>query len=121
MTEPSRLMRDFLRDDAGTPLGAGMPSGGPLRADGQSHYEAWQSLPRRDPCSYCGAVGASGTIDHVDPRSRRGGACAGGPTRPPPSCAWGGPDVAGEMACRCDERIGELGRARPRAGSRSTA
>jgi len=70
MTELQRLMRDFLRDDAGTPLGAGMPSGGPLRADGQSHYEAWQSLLRRDPCSYCGAVGASGTVDHVDARSR---------------------------------------------------
>lgn len=70
MTELSRLMRDYLRDDAGTPLGAGMPSGGPLRADGQSHYEAWQSLLRRDPCSYCGAAGAAGTVDHVDPRSR---------------------------------------------------
>lgn len=70
MTELQRLMRDFLRDDAGTPLGAGMPSGGTLRADGQSHYEAWQSLLRRDPCSYCGAVGASGTVDHVDARSR---------------------------------------------------
>jgi len=70
MTEMQRLMRDFVRDDAGSPLGAGMPSGGPLRIDGQSHYEAWQSLLRRDPCSYCGAVGASGTVDHVDPRSR---------------------------------------------------
>ncbi len=70
MTELGRLMTDFLRDDAGSPLGAGMPSGGPLRADGQSHYEAWQSLLRRDPCSYCGARGASGTVDHVDPRSR---------------------------------------------------
>ena len=70
MTELQCLMRDFLRDDAGSPLGAGMPSGGPLRTDGQSHYEAWQSLLRRDPCSYCGAVGAAGTVDHVDPRSR---------------------------------------------------
>ena len=70
MTELQRLMRDFLRDDAGTPLGTGMPSGGPLRADGQSHYEAWQSLRRRDPCSYCGTVGGAGTVDHVDPRSR---------------------------------------------------
>jgi hypothetical protein len=65
-----RLTEDFLRDDAGTPLGHGMPTGGPLRADGQSHYEAWQALLRRDPCSYCGARGAAGTIDHVDPRSR---------------------------------------------------
>jgi 5-methylcytosine-specific restriction endonuclease McrA len=64
------LLHDFLRDDAGSPLGTGMPSGAPLRADGESHYEAWQSLLRRDPCSYCGAGGASGTVDHVDPRSR---------------------------------------------------
>ena len=64
------LIHDFLRDDAGSPLGAGMPSGAPLRADGESHYEAWQALLRRDPCSYCGARGASGTVDHVDPRSR---------------------------------------------------
>lgn len=64
-----RQTGDFLRDDAGTPLGVGMPSGGPLRADGQSHYEAWQALLRRDPCSYCGAHGAAGTVDHVDPRS----------------------------------------------------
>ena len=70
MTELQRLMSDFLRDDAGTPLGIGMPSGGSLRADGQSHYEAWQSLLRRDPCAYCGMYGASGTVDHVDPRSR---------------------------------------------------
>jgi hypothetical protein len=65
-----RLTEDFLRDDAGSPLGAGMPSGAPLRADGQSHLEAWQALLRRDPCSYCGAIGAAGTVDHVDPRSR---------------------------------------------------
>ena len=42
-----------------------MPSGRPLREDGQSHYEAWQALLRRDPCAYCGA-GAAGTVDHVD-------------------------------------------------------
>ena len=69
MTDLQRIMRDFLRDDGGTPLGTGMPSGGPLRADGQSHYEAWQSLLRRDPCAYCGTA-ASGTVDHVDPRAR---------------------------------------------------
>ena len=55
-----RLTTDFLRDDAGTPLGIGMPSGSPLRTDGQSHYEAWQSLLRRDPCCYCaGRAGRS--------------------------------------------------------------
>lgn len=66
----SRLLDDFLRDDASSPLGRGMPSGPTLRADGQSHYEAWQALVRRDPCSYCGATGPAGTVDHVDPRSR---------------------------------------------------
>ncbi len=70
MIELAYLTRDFLRDDGGSPLSSGMPSGGPLREDGQSHYEAWQALLRRDPCSYCGASGASGTVDHVDPRSR---------------------------------------------------
>jgi 5-methylcytosine-specific restriction endonuclease McrA len=65
-----QLTTDFLRDDAGSPLGIGMPSGSPLRADGQSHYEAWQALLRRDPCSYCAAAGACGTVDHVEPRSR---------------------------------------------------
>lgn len=70
MTELARLMSDFLRDDGGSPLGAGMPSGGPLRTDGQSHYEAWQTLLRRDACSYCGEHGPGGTVDHVEPRSR---------------------------------------------------
>jgi hypothetical protein len=70
MTDLDVLTYDFLRDDGGTPLGHGMPSGAPLRIDGQSHYEAWQALLRRDPCSYCGATGAAGTVDHVDPRSR---------------------------------------------------
>ncbi len=70
MNDLEALTYDFLRDDAGTPLGHGMPSGAPLRADGQSHYEAWQALLRRDPCSYCGARGEAGTVDHVEPRSR---------------------------------------------------
>ena len=70
MNDLDALTYDFLRDDAGTPLGHGMPSGAPLRADGQSHYEAWQALLRRDPCSYCGACGEAGTVDHVEPRSR---------------------------------------------------
>ena len=62
------LLNDYLRDDAGTPLGPGMPSGRPLRADGQSHYEAWLSMVRQDPCSYC--PGPGGTVDHIEPRSR---------------------------------------------------
>ncbi len=64
------LLHQFLRDDAGTPLGPGMPSGSPLRVDGQSHYEAWLALVRRDPCAYCGERGSCGTVDHVDPRCR---------------------------------------------------
>ena len=63
-------METYLRDDAGSPLGVGMPSGRTLRADGQSHYEAWQALLRLDPCAYCGAAGPGGTVDHVEPRSR---------------------------------------------------
>ena len=46
-----RLLEEFLRDDAGAPLGPGMPSGSPLRVDGQSPYDAWLALVRRDPCS----------------------------------------------------------------------
>ncbi|MEY2515859.1 MAG: hypothetical protein QOJ89_3217 [bacterium] len=69
MTDLTHTTRDFLRDDGGSPLGPGMPSGAPLRADGQSHYDAWLALLRRDPCSYCGACW-SGTVDHVEPRSR---------------------------------------------------
>jgi hypothetical protein len=69
MADLQHLTTEYLRDDAGSPLGVGMPSGGPLREDGQSHYEAWQALLRRDPCSYCDAS-VSGTVDHVDPRSR---------------------------------------------------
>ncbi len=63
------LLHDFLRDDAGTPLGPGMPSGRPLRLDGERHYDAWLRLLRSDPCAYCGRAG--GTVDHVEPRSRR--------------------------------------------------
>jgi hypothetical protein len=63
------LLHTFLRDDAGHPLGPGMPMGAPLREDGQSHYDAWQAILRRDPCAYCGAA-RSGTVDHIEPRSR---------------------------------------------------
>lgn len=59
---------EYLRDDAGSPLGVGMPSGRTLRADGQSHYAAWQALLRLDPCVFC--AGPGGTVDHLEPRSR---------------------------------------------------
>jgi 5-methylcytosine-specific restriction endonuclease McrA len=62
------LLTTFLRDDPGTPLGTGMPSGRPLRLDGERHYDAWLRLARQDPCAYCGGPG--GTVDHVEPRSR---------------------------------------------------
>jgi len=68
-TQIHRTLAQFLRDDAGSPLGPGIPGGRPLRTDGQSHYEAWLALARRDPCAYCG-VGASGTVDHVEPQCR---------------------------------------------------
>jgi 5-methylcytosine-specific restriction endonuclease McrA len=58
----------FLRDDPGMPLGAGMPTGGPLREDGESHRSAWLRLLRADPCSYCGGPG--GTVDHVEPKRK---------------------------------------------------
>lgn len=63
------LITTYLRDDAGTPLGIGMPSGRPLREDGERHYDAWQRLLRLDPCAYCGR-GPSRTVDHIEPRSR---------------------------------------------------
>lgn len=63
------LLTTYLRDDGGTPLGVGMPSGAPLRLDGERHYDAWLRLLRLDPCAYCGTPGA-GTVDHVEPRSR---------------------------------------------------
>ncbi len=99
--DPEQTLHTFLRDDAGTPLGTGMPSGAPLRLDTpdgafgtpmgtghERHYDAWLRLLRADPWTYCGGPG--GTVDHVEPRSRtaRGvgsahswlnvvGACAG--------------------------------------------
>lgn len=60
---------DFLRDDPGTPLGVGMPSGRALREDGDSHLEAWGRVVRSDPCALCGGPG--GSLDHIEPRSRR--------------------------------------------------
>lgn len=72
----------FLRSDPGHPLGPGTPSGRPLGFDG-AHIERWKALLRWDPCSYCGrvpevirdpqtgALGPSGTVDHVVPRKTR--------------------------------------------------
>jgi len=68
-TSAAAARAEFLRDDAGTPLGARAGgSGRPLREDGQSHYDAWLAQLRREACAYCGAPG--GTVDHVEPRSR---------------------------------------------------
>ena len=64
----------FDADEAGHPLGAGFPSGAPLRRDGQSHRDGWMSVVRRDPCAYCG-VPAAGTVDHIEPQ--RGRPCSG--------------------------------------------
>lgn len=60
---------DFLRSDPGYPLGRGYPPGRSLRADGESHREAWMRVLRADPCSFCGRAG--GTLDHIEPRSGR--------------------------------------------------
>lgn len=65
---PAAVLDEFLRDDGGTPLGRGYPSGRALRRDGERHYDAWLRMLRADPCAYCGGPG--GTVDHVDPRSR---------------------------------------------------
>ena len=62
----------WLDSDPGHPLGPGYPSGSPLREDGETHRGAWMRLLRGDPCSYCDAPGPSGTLDHIEPRSRPG-------------------------------------------------
>jgi len=62
-------MTDWDRDDAGHPLGVGMPSGSPLRQDGDSHREGWERIVRRDPCSYCDRLG--GSVDHIIPKAAR--------------------------------------------------
>lgn len=67
----SCLLADFNEEQAGHPLGVGMPSGSPLREDGETHLEAWQRILRADPCAICGAP-ASGTIDHIEPKSHGG-------------------------------------------------
>jgi len=65
-------MSDLYDDTAGHPLGVGMPSGSPLREDGESHLDAWKRILRADLCAYCAAPGPSGTVDHMDPTSRGG-------------------------------------------------
>ena len=75
-----RTFEEWLRDDAGHPLGPAVPPGHTLRADGESHRQAWQRVVRADPCAYCGRRSAAGTVDHIEPRSRpaRLGRAAGG-------------------------------------------
>jgi len=59
----------FLRSDAGTPLGHGYLSGTPIYGGehARAHIDRWMGLLRSDPCSYCGQRGA-GTVDHIRPR-----------------------------------------------------
>ena len=59
----------FLRSDAGTPLGHGYLSGTPIYGGEHAgaHIDRWMGLLRTDPCSYCGQRGA-GTVDHIRPR-----------------------------------------------------
>lgn len=59
---------EFQENHAGSPLGVGMPSGSPLRKDGESHSDAWRRLLREDPCAYCDKR-VSSTVDHIEPRS----------------------------------------------------
>jgi 5-methylcytosine-specific restriction endonuclease McrA len=57
----------------GHPLGKGMPTGRPLRADGDTHRHGWMRILRFDLCAYCGRApepGAPNTVDHIEPRSR---------------------------------------------------
>lgn len=63
-------MDEYLRDDPGSPLGVGMPSGRTMRLDGESHREAWMRVLRYDPCALCGRRPA-GTLDHIEPQSKR--------------------------------------------------
>lgn len=56
----------YTRDDPGSPLGKGFPTGSSLRQGSESHREAWSRIMRADPCSYCGRE--AGTVDHVEPR-----------------------------------------------------
>ena len=72
------LLAEWLRDDAGTPLGFG-PSGSPLRVDGDTHRQGWMRVLRRDPCAFCDLMPGEalcsltpspvGSVDHIDPKS----------------------------------------------------
>ena len=58
----------FLRSDAGTPLGPGFVSGAPIAGDEVGpHIARWMLILRLDPCAYCGRR-PSGTVDHIKPR-----------------------------------------------------
>lgn len=61
--------RMWMTDHPGYPLGNGMPGGETMRMDGESHSNAWRRILRGDVCAYCDAPD-SGTVDHVEPRSR---------------------------------------------------
>jgi hypothetical protein len=65
--ESREVFQEFARDDPGHPLGPGVPLGGTLRVDGDTHREAWMRVIRRDPCSFCSGPG--GTVDHIEPRA----------------------------------------------------
>lgn len=78
---PNRDAREWAEfertDHPGNPLGVGMPSGEPLRVDGESHREAWKRILRGDPCAYCGrrmfpcAFNPDGrTVDHIIPHTK---------------------------------------------------
>lgn len=64
----SELFLTWQGDTAGHPLGRGMPSGTPVRLDGESHSNAQRRLLRWDPCSYCSEP-LGGTVDHIEPRA----------------------------------------------------
>jgi 5-methylcytosine-specific restriction endonuclease McrA len=57
----------WLEVAPGSPLGPGVPGGGVLREDGESHHEWWTRVLRMDVCAYCGMAG--GTVDHVEPKA----------------------------------------------------
>lgn len=67
--DPHTETEVFARDEPGYPLGPGMPLGGTLRRDGESHRMAWMRVLRQDPCAFCGKLG-DGTVDHIEPQSK---------------------------------------------------